>query len=111
MERPWGRYIVLYTGPGITVKILRVSAGSMLSLQLHEHRDETWWLLDEADDVRLVINGETLTATPGVLYHVPRLALHRIVNDSPTDVRILEVMRGEYDEDDIVRVHDKYGRA
>lgn len=118
VPRPWGAYGVVHTDAETTVKILRVRPQSALSFQLHEHRDERWTLLapdnwERGRDglVRFIIDGKVLTAVPYVVYDVPRRVAHRIINDSTDTVEIVEVMKGRYDEDDITRIQDNYGRA
>ena len=112
VESPWGAYLTVFTSPETTVKILRVNPHQSLSLQYHERRDEHWTLVPPTvGAVRFIINGRHLTAQPDVRYHVPRKVLHRITNDSDIAIQVLEVITGEYDEDDIVRISDKYGRV
>ena len=40
--RPWGEYHVLYDGEECKVKKIIVRPGHKLSLQSHDHRKETW---------------------------------------------------------------------
>lgn len=111
VERPWGNFSTVFSDYDTTVKILTINPHEALSLQYHEHRDEFWTLLDAGARPVLTINGQVLTMEAGVVYSVPRRVLHRISNPSwQTPVRILEVAKGHFDESDIVRVHDKYGR-
>ena len=63
-----------------------------------------------AAPVRFTINGEVLTADVGVRYDVPRRVLHRIYNATGSPIEVLEVIQGRYDENDIVRIQDNYGR-
>src|SRR5690606_17376298 len=95
-QRPWGAFSTVFSSPDVTVKILRLSPRSAISLQLHERREEFWTLLTPCDGlVRFTINREVLTAEPDKVYHVPRLVIHRITNDSAVDIDILEVIRGK----------------
>lgn len=111
VERPWGKYSTVFTALDTTVKVLRIKPGAALSLQFHEKRDEFWCLNTYCTGlVKFVINGQVLTAEPDKVYHVPKFVVHRIVNDSAVEVEVIEVMRGKYDEDDIIRLHDRYGR-
>lgn len=81
-------------------------------MQYHEHRSEEWTLLDAGVTPTIIINGSHLTMRPGVRYSVPKLVIHRITNNSwSTPARVLEVSKGYFSETDIVRIHDKYGRA
>ena len=107
-ERPWGWYEVVYRDDHTWTKILYVRAGERLSQQYHHRRSERWIPLDEG--AHAIIGNETLDLRVGVCYLVPRETVHRIVNDGPRTVRILEVAIGEPEESDIVRMNDKYGR-
>jgi mannose-6-phosphate isomerase-like protein (cupin superfamily) len=108
--RPWGRFSVVWSGPELTVKLLEVDPSQALSLQFHDKRSESWVLLEDAPHARFVINGRSLTPIPEVRYDVGIRIAHRIVNDGPVVARILEIIQGEYDEQDIVRINDRYGR-
>ena len=111
-SRPWGEYATVYSSEETTVKLLRIFPGQALSLQYHEYREEFWTLTNPPTGaVVFIINGSAVPARMGVRYHIPRLVVHRIANKSDTIVQVLEVMRGRYDENDIVRIYDKYGRA
>ena len=43
-EKPWGYFEVLFETEFSKVKILSIDAGQMLSMQMHEHRSETWYV-------------------------------------------------------------------
>lgn len=107
-QSPWGSWELVYTSPETTVKILRVVPGGMLSLQTHEKRSEHWTPLDQG--LACQIDGATYEMQPGVRYDVPVGTMHRIWNPSDTEVAVVEVITGEYDEHDIVRLHDIYDR-
>ena len=105
--RPWGNYEVVKTDTGYQVKILNVYAGQRLSLQTHEHRDETWYVISGKGTA--TVRGGKLPLFPGVVVQVPRKAEHRIT--AKTDLKIVEIQVGPYlGEDDIVRLDDDYGR-
>ena len=42
---------------------------------------------------------------------IPRETIHRLSADGKNEVRILEISFGEFDENDIVRLEDVYGRV
>lgn len=110
-DRPWGSFAVLAdaaTGPApIAVKILTVSPGRRLSLQTHELRSEEWTALD--DGLRVQIGDDVLDLAAGDTVRVEVGTVHRIENVGAGPARIVEVMYGRYDEDDIVRLD--YDRA
>ena len=109
-ERPWGGFFTVYSTPQTTVKVLRLNPHSAISLQYHEERSEFWTLLTTDALVKFTINGQVLTAEPAVRYYVPRQVIHRIHNLTQRHIEVLEVIEGRYDENDIVRIHDNYGR-
>ncbi len=107
-ERPWGMFRQFATGEPVTVKLLTVSAGQRLSLQRHHGRSEFWHVLSGAPEI--TVGEETRVAQPGDEFHIPPETLHRIAAGGE-DVRILEIATGTFDENDIERIEDAYGRA
>jgi len=107
-ERPWGGFRQFAHNAQCTVKILTVAAGQILSLQSHRHRDELWVVLDEG--LKVEIDGETHLADPGDEFVILRGSRHRVGSVGGTG-RILEISFGEFDEDDIERYEDVYGRS
>jgi mannose-6-phosphate isomerase len=107
-DRPWGRFDQLTLNEPSTVKIITIAAGKRLSLQRHEQRDELWLVLD--GPVRVTLDDETRDVAAGELVWVPRRAAHRMAAPGATDARVLEVAFGWFDEDDIARLSDDYGR-
>jgi mannose-6-phosphate isomerase-like protein (cupin superfamily) len=108
--RPWGGFQTFYKDDDTTVKILTVNPRSAISLQAHDQRDEFWTLLTDSVVV-LQIGSEVLTAEVGMGYSVPRQTLHRISNYGAGAAQILEVAKGHFDEADIIRFEDMYGRT
>lgn len=106
-ERPWGYFITYVENKQATVKLLKVSAGQMTSLQRHKNRDELWFFVSGAGSVTL--GKEILRASPGSFAYVRRDEVHRI--RAISDVVVVEVSLGEFDEEDIERLEDNYGRA
>ncbi|MDQ3953391.1 MAG: phosphomannose isomerase type II C-terminal cupin domain [Actinomycetota bacterium] len=107
-ERPWGGFRQFAHNALCTVKILTVTDGQILSLQSHRHRDELWVVLDEG--LKVEIDGQEHLAHPGDEFVIPRGARHRVGSAGGTG-RILEISFGEFDEDDIERYEDRYGRT
>lgn len=107
-ERPWGSFRRFTKNQPSTVKIIHVNPEKQLSLQYHNNREEFWRVLDGNPTI-IIGDAETL-AKPGDEFIVPQTAHHRIkANDQP--VRILEIAFGDFDEQDIVRLEDSYGRT
>ncbi len=107
-EKPWGRFTQYVHNQPVTVKILEVHAGEQLSYQYHHHRSELWIPLDEGACIRL--EDEILHPNPMEPVFIPQGAKHQLIGEDK-DYRILEIAFGNFDEDDIVRIDDKYGRT
>lgn len=108
-ERPWGGYKVHEEEDGWALKTLQFLPNEETSLQSHEKRDEYWFLVEGSAKVDLGDAGE-FDMVPFISHvMVNRTAKHRI-KAGPQGAVIVEVMRGEYDENDITRFDDKYGR-
>lgn len=110
VEKPWGHELIwaetdLYVG-----KILHVRAGEALSVQRHEQKDETLYLLSgklilrvgPAPDAMKVVpfrEGDSFRVRPGTVHAIEAL----------TDADVLEASTPHLD--DVVRFSDRYGRA
>jgi mannose-6-phosphate isomerase len=107
-ERPWGGFRQYTCNEPTTVKVLSIAAGQRLSLQRHTHRDELWIVMDEGLEIQ--VGTATWTAIRGEEVFIPRGTVHRV--GAPTTAgRIVEVAFGRFDEADIERLEDAYGRA
>lgn len=108
-ERPWGGFEQFTQNESTTVKIISVHPGEMFSLQTHEHRDEFWHILSGTGTV---IAGDAESgARAGDEFWIPRGTKHRAAGIGSEPLRFLEIAFGEFDENDITRLEDKYGRA
>jgi len=105
--RPWGSFIEFTKNKPSTVKILVVAPGEEFSLQYHENREEFWRVLE--GEPTIVVGDEEFSAKEGDEFFVGKGKKHRI-SAKNTEVRVLEISFGEFDENDITRVEDKYGR-
>lgn len=107
-SRPWGSFRRFTLNEPTTVKILSVTRDEENSLQSHKNRDEFWRVL--TGDLEIVIGEETHHAHPGDEFWVSAGTPHRLrgVGD---DNRVLEIAFGTFDENDIDRINDKYGRV
>ena len=109
-ERPWGRWEVLETGPGFAVKRISVKPGASLSLQLHHHRSEHWIIVKGR--ARVTRGEETFDLDAGQHVHLPAETVHRVANPGDEPMELIEVQQGDkLDENDIVRLEDRYGRV
>lgn len=107
-KRPWGEFRQFITGQPVTVKILLIKARERISLQQHELRSEFWRVLSGTP--LITIGTKTFQAEKGDEIEVPRSALHRI-EATDTDVEILEISQGIFNEADVSRTEDDYGRV
>ena len=108
VDKPWGRFEQYTHNLPCTVKIITVAPGGKLSSQYHHHRDELWVVLDEG--VRVQLDEDVLQPEVGEELFIPRGTVHRLFTGGEEEVRILEISFGEFDEEDIVRLEDVYGR-
>ncbi len=107
--RPWGSYESLVMGEQFQVKLLTVTPGQTLSLQLHHHRAEHWVVVSGQADITR--GEEQLTLGPDESTYVPIGMKHRLANRGEQPLKVIEVQSGSYlGEDDIVRFSDVYGR-
>lgn len=107
-KRPWGGFREFVKNETATVKILFVKKGEIFSLQRHKHRSEFWRIL--TGDPEVTVGDKVTKAKIGDEFEVSPGVNHRI-QASVNDVEVLEISRGEFDENDIARIEDKYGRA
>lgn len=109
VERPWGWYEVVTEGANDKVKRIGVYPGKRLSLQRHQHRAEHWLVVRGTAHVTLG-DGE-LELTVGQHCDIAAKQVHRLANLSNDMLEIIEIQLGfQLEEDDIVRLHDDYGR-
>lgn len=110
VAKPWGYEIHWAVTDRYVGKLLHIEAGHLLSLQYHERKDESIYVLrgrmifrykNEAGELvdREMIAGEA--------QHVPTGLVHQFEALEHTDV--LEASTPHLD--DVVRLKDRYGRA
>ena len=109
VDKPWGHEIIWAKTERYVGKVLFVKAGERLSLQYHERKDETVYVMSgkmvfevgPKDGER-----EDLIMKAGDSYHITPHTVHRMI--AIEDTHILEASTPELD--DVVRLEDKYGR-
>ncbi len=106
--RPWGNFERFTLNEKSTVKIITVSPNEELSLQQHEHRDEDWRILQ--GDGSVIVGEKESAVKPGDQFFVARGTKHRVIG-GPQGLTFLEIAEGDFEEQDITRFEDKYGRA
>ena len=106
VEKPWGHEIRWAITEKYLGKILHIDAGHQLSLQYHEVKDESIYVLEgtllvkDKERVRILEEGESMRIQPGTI--------HRFCAPHTTHVKLIEVSTPEID--DVVRIEDDYGR-
>jgi len=108
VERPWGHFEQFTGNEETTVKVHTFKPNSAWSLQYHTKRSELWRIL--SGHAIVTIDDKKIEGKPGDEFMVPRLAKHRVETGDEA-VQILEICYGDFDEEDIVRIEDKYGRT
>ena len=110
INRPWGSFTTLQSGPSFKIKRIEVNPLKSLSLQSHKYRSEHWVVIEGEAEVtnqdqkyRIKTNQSTFIAQG---------SKHRLHNPSANQVlKIIEVQSGSYlGEDDIERFEDQFGR-
>jgi len=110
VPKPWGHEVIWAHTDRYVGKILHIKAGHALSVQYHNRKDETVYLLsgemiywvkldgeDDLRDMKLTV-GDAFRITPGTIHYM----------EAVTDCDVLEASTPELD--DVVRLKDRYGR-
>jgi mannose-6-phosphate isomerase-like protein (cupin superfamily) len=110
VEKPWGSELIWALSEDYAGKVLFVRAGQSLSLQFHNLKDESWYVLEGRARLELGKAGEGLLEEsvigPGEAFRFRPGTVHRVT--ALDDTRILEVSTPHLD--DVVRLEDRYGR-
>src|SRR5258708_35415312 len=108
VEKAWGNFRQFTHNTESTIKIITVNPGEELSLQSHTRRTEFWRVLKGSG---IIETGNTKhEAEEGHEHIIPVGAKNRLIA-GPNRITVLEIATGDFDEDDIVRYEDKYGRV
>jgi mannose-6-phosphate isomerase len=107
-DRPWGSFEQFTMNESTTVKILRVSTDKQFSLQKHSHRSEYWKVI-EGNGIAYIGDSEREVHV-GDEIEIPVGTLHRL-KGGPNGIAVLEISFGSFDESDIERIEDDYGRV
>ncbi len=110
VDKPWGYEIHWAVTDRYVGKVLHIEAGQLLSLQYHERKDESIYVLRGRmifrykDQKGALVDREMIA---GEAQHVPTGMVHQFEALEHTDV--LEASTPHLD--DVVRLKDRYGRA
>jgi len=109
VEKPWGHELIWARTDRYVGKILHVEAGHLLSLQYHERKDESIYVLNGEIILRLQ-QGDTLIErrlVEGEAFHILPTVIHQFEAVVTSD--LLEASTPEID--DVIRLKDRYGRV
>ncbi len=109
VEKPWGHELIWARTDRYVGKILHIDPGHVLSLQYHNKKDESIYVLAGEIILRLQ-QGETLIERrmrQGEATHIQPKTIHQFEAVVASD--LLEASTPEID--DVVRLKDRYGRA
>jgi mannose-6-phosphate isomerase-like protein (cupin superfamily) len=109
VPKPWGHELIFAENERYAGKILHIEPGHLLSLQYHERKDETFYVLNGEVNLTIEKDGKLseIRLKQGSSYRIPPGVRHRMRADGPCD--LIEVSSPELD--DVVRIEDAYGRA
>ncbi|MBI3782926.1 MAG: cupin domain-containing protein [Deltaproteobacteria bacterium] len=110
VDKPWGYELIWAETERYAGKTLHVEGGEALSLQFHERKDETIYLLSGVLRLEVGLDTQplqTLILAPGHSFRIQPGLRHRMTALETCDV--LEVSTPELD--DVVRLEDRYGRV
>ncbi|MGH7691779.1 MAG: cupin domain-containing protein [Candidatus Dormibacteria bacterium] len=110
VEKPWGHELWFAVTDRYAGKIIHINAGHELSLQYHQRKDESIYLL--SGELELELDDEqgqlrTLRLEPGQCRRIEVGRRHRM--RALAEVELCEVSTP--DLDDVVRLEDRYGRV
>jgi len=109
IPKPWGSELWFAHTDRYAGKILRIRAGCRLSVQYHEAKDETSYVLSGRVIVSQGDSADRMTSRelgPGESWRNPPLLVHTL--EAVEDSEIFEVSTPELE--DVVRLEDRYGR-
>ena len=109
VDKPWGKEIWIEVNESYAMKKLCMNAGHQCSIQYHEKKKETFYMLkgeclffhgpslEEITEI-LMKEGDSFTVEPGMVHRMRAV----------TDIEYLEASSPELE--DVVRLEDNYGR-
>lgn len=116
-KRPWGEFETLShekvkddsgVQSDLVIKKITVHPGKRLSYQSHVGRNENWNFL--SGEGVATLEGKEVKVKSGSNILVKKGQKHRISNIGNSDLVFIEESTGDFDEDDIIRYEDDFGR-
>lgn len=104
VERPWGKFFQFTENENTTVKLLHLTKGKSISYQYHNKRSEMWHIISGwCWATKSIPEGElSKSLLPGDVFNIEIQAKHKL--EALEDSVILEISKGFFDENDIVRL-------
>ena len=110
VEKPWGHELLWASTDRYVGKILHINAGQLLSLQYHERKHESIYVLKGRMIFRYGEKPDALTERvmgEGEAQQVPTGLVHQF--EALEECDVLEASTPHLD--DVVRLQDRYGRV
>jgi len=109
VEKPWGHELIWARTDRYVGKILHIEPGHVLSLQYHNKKDESIYVLAGEIILRLQRDGALIERrmAQGAAFHIEAKLIHQF--EAVTAADLLEASTPELD--DVVRLKDRYGRV
>jgi len=109
VPKPWGYELIFARTDRYVGKILHINRGESLSLQFHEMKEETLYVVEGELLLTIEYDGDRreMPLRKGEAFHIPPRLIHRMHAVADTDVA--EVSTPELH--DVVRLEDRYGRV
>lgn len=109
VPKPWGYELIFARTERYVGKILHINKGESLSLQFHEMKEETLYVVEGELRLTIEYDGDrrVLPLRKGEGFHIPPRLIHRM--EAVVDTDVAEVSTPELE--DVVRLEDRYGRA
>jgi len=107
-DKPWGYELLFARTSSYAGKLIHIEPGESLSLQYHEMKEETIFVLKGEVIVDMKINDrlDSSVLGEGRSAHIPPGRIHRFRTETGCD--LVEVSTPQLD--DVVRLEDRYGR-
>jgi len=108
VPKPWGYELIFARTDRYVGKILHINQGQTLSLQYHEIKEETLFVMNGELILTIEFDGDrrVIPLRKGEAFHVPPRLIHRM--EAVIDTDVVEASTPELD--DVIRLEDRYGR-
>ncbi len=108
-SRPWGYFENLLEEGKYKVKKLVILPNEKISHQFHNHRMEKWHIVKGSGN--FFLDNNQYPCNTGSYFEIQKKQIHSVQNTGKVPLEIIEIQIGsKLNENDIVRIKDKYGR-